>query len=413
MRVLHFADLHLGVESYGHIDAATGLSTRQNDILASLDRIIDYALQNDIDLVLFSGDAYKSREPSQTQQREFAKRINRISGSGIPIFLLIGNHDLPNAVGRATSTEIFDTLAIKNVHVANKPDIYKIPTKHGVIQIVSLPWLRRSALLSKEDTKNLNFEQLNERMQESLTNIVNTLAAKLDPGLPAILAAHIWVVGAMLGTEKMMTIGQEHTLLLSNIANPAFDYIALGHIHRRQVLQPNPPVVYSGSVEKLDFGDEDNEKGFYVIDIETDGTGKKHTAFEFHPTNSRRFLTINVTLTAQDTDPTAIILTAIAEQQERVKDAIVRLELSLPAEIEGFLKDAEIKNALKEAYFCTIARDIKRESRPRMGQWTVSEVTPIDALKIYLEQKKTSPERVKELMEYGQRLIEESNLRGS
>ena len=409
MKILHFADLHLGVESYGHIDAATGLSTRQSDILASLDRLIVYALNNDIDLVLFSGDAYKSREPSQTQQREFAKRINRISGSGIPIFLLIGNHDLPNAVGKATSTEIFDTLAIKNVHVSNKPDIYKIPTKHGVVQIVSLPWLRRSALLSKEDTKNLNFEQLNQRMQDSLTNIVNTLAAKLDPGLPSILAAHIWVVGAMLGTEKMMTIGQEHTLLLSNIANPAFDYIALGHIHRRQVLQNNPPVVYSGSVEKLDFGDEDDEKGFYVINIETDATGKKQTSFEFHPTNGRHFLTIDVKLTAQDTDPSAVILAAIAEQQDKVKDAIIRLQLSLPVEIEGFLKDSEIKNALKDAYFCTIARDIKRESRPRLGQWTVSEVTPIDALKIYLEQKKTSPERIKELMEYGQKLIEDKN----
>ena len=409
MKILHFADLHLGVESYGHIDAATGLSTRQSDILASLDRLIDYALNNDIDLVLFSGDAYKSREPSQTQQREFAKRINRISSSGIPIFLLIGNHDLPNAIGRATSTEIFDTLAVKNVHVSNKPDIYKILTKHGVVQIVSLPWLRRSALLSKEDTKNLNFEQLNQRMQELLTNIVNTLAAKLDPGLPSILTAHIWVVGAMLGTEKMMTIGQEHTLLLSNIANPAFDYIALGHIHKQQVLQENPPVVYSGSVDKLDFGDEDDEKGFYVIDIETDATGKKRTAFEFHPTIGRSFQTINVKLNAQDTDPTAVILAAIAEQKDNVKDAIVKLQLTLPAEIEGFLKDAEIKNALKDAYFFTIARDIKRESRPRLGQFTVSEIVPIDALKIYLEQKKTSPERLKELMEYGQKLIEESN----
>jgi len=409
LKILHFADLHLGVESYGHIDVVTGLSTRQNDILSSLDRVIDYALQNDIDLVLFAGDAYKSREPSQTQQREFAKRINRISGSGIPIFLLIGNHDLPNAVGRATSTEIFDTLAIKNVHVSNKPDIFPIPTKHGIIQIVSLPWLRRSALLSKEDTKNLNFEQLNQRMQESLTNIINTLAAKLDPGLPSILAAHIWVVGAKLGTEKMMTIGQEHTLLLSNVANPAFDYIALGHIHKRQVLQENPPVVYSGSVEKLDFGDEDDEKGFYVIDIVTESSRKKHTAFEFHPTDGRRFLTVAVNLSPQDTDPTAIILAAISGQQEKVKDAIVRLELRLPAEIEGFVKDSEIKNALKEAYYFTIARDIKRESRPRLGQFTVSEITPAEALKIYLEQKKASPERVKELMEYGQKLIEESN----
>jgi exonuclease SbcD len=409
LKILHFADLHLGVESYGHIDAATGLSTRQNDILSSLDKVIDYALNNDIDLVLFCGDAYKSREPSQTQQREFAKRINRLSGKGIPVFLLIGNHDLPNATGKATSTEIFDTLSVSNVYVAGKPDIYPIPTKHGIIQIVSLPWLRRSALLSKEDYKNLNFEQLNQRMQESLTNIINTLAAKLDPALPAILAAHIWVVGAMLGTEKMMTIGQEHTLLQSNITNPAFDYIALGHIHRRQVLQYNPPVVYAGSLEKLDFGDEDDEKGFYIIDIETDSAGKKQVAFDFHPTNGRRFLTIDVALTTQDTDPTAVILAKISEQADKVKDAIVRLQLSLPSEIEGFLKDNEIRNALKDAYYFTIARDIKRESRPRLGNWTAAEVTPIDALKIYLEQKKASPERVKELLEYGQKLIEDSN----
>ena len=409
MKILHFADLHLGVESYGHIDAATGLSTRQNDILSSLDRVIDYALQNDIDLVLFSGDAYKSREPSQTQQREFAKRINRLSGCGIPIFLLIGNHDLPNAVGRATSTEIFDTLAVKNVIVSNKPEIHRIQTKNGIVQVVSLPWLRRSALLSKEDTKNLNFEELNQRMQDSLTNIINTLAAKLDPALPAILSAHIWVVGAKTGTEKMMTIGTEHTLLLSNVANPAFDYVALGHIHKRQVLHENPPVVYSGSLERLDFGDKDDEKGFYVIDIETDGAGKKHTSFEFHSTDGRRFLEISITLTVNDIDPTAVILAEIEKQKNEIKEAIVRLQLNLPAEIEGFLKDSDIKNALKEAYFFTIARDIKRESRPRLGQFTVSQITPMEALKIYLEQKKASPERVKELMEYGQKLIEDSN----
>ena len=409
MKILHFADLHLGVESYGHIDAATGLSSRQSDILASLDRLVDYALNNNVDLVLFSGDAYKSREPSQTQQREFAKRINRLANAGIPIFLLIGNHDLPNAVGRATSTEIFDTLAIKNVHVANKPDVYPIATKHGIIQVGSLPWLRRSVLLSKEETKNLNFDQLNQRMQDALTGIVNNLAARLDPGTPSILSAHIWVVGAVNGTEKAMTFGQEHTLLISNIANPAFDYIALGHIHKRQVMQAeNPPVVYSGSIEKLDFGDEDDEKGFYIINIETDAAGKKCTAFEFVPTNGRRFLTIKVPLTADCTDPTTVILEAIAEQKDKVKDAIVRLEISLPAEIEGHLKDSEIKNALKESSFCTVARDVKRTARSRLGAFTASEVTPVDALKIWLEQKKTSPERLKELLEYGRKLIEES-----
>src|SRR5512137_557180 len=123
MKIIHFADLHLGVENYGHVNPLNGLSSRLEDFLKVLDELVDYALAEQVDLVLFCGDAYKTREPSQTQQREFAKRINRLSSNGIPIFLLIGNHDLPNAIGRATSTEIFDTLAIKNVYVSSKPDI--------------------------------------------------------------------------------------------------------------------------------------------------------------------------------------------------------------------------------------------------------------------------------------------------
>ncbi|GAI26906.1 unnamed protein product, partial [marine sediment metagenome] len=261
MKIIHFADLHLGVESYGRIDPASGLSSRLHDFLSALDQLVDYALENKVDLVLFCGDAYKSRDPSQTQQREFAKRIKRLSQSGIPILLLIGNHDLPNAIGRATTTEIFNTLAIKNVYVANHPDVYKIPTASGTIQIVSLPWLRRSALLSREDSKNLDFSQINQRMQQKLTNIIKTKAKKLDPKLPSLLAAHVWVSGAQIGSEAAMTIGQEHILLPSNVAHPAFDYVALGHIHRHQVLSQEPPVVYAGSLERLDFGDEGDDKG--------------------------------------------------------------------------------------------------------------------------------------------------------
>jgi exonuclease SbcD len=139
MKILHFADLHLGVETYGRVDPATGISSRLLDFLKALDQVVDYALENEVDLVLFCGDAYKSREPSQTHQREFARRINRLSTSGIPVFLLVGNHDLPNAIGKATTTEIFHTLAVKNVYVSNRPDIYRIETKNGIIQIASLP----------------------------------------------------------------------------------------------------------------------------------------------------------------------------------------------------------------------------------------------------------------------------------
>jgi exonuclease SbcD len=406
MKILHFADLHLGVETYGHIDPATGLSTRLHDILSALDQVINYALENQVDLVLFCGDAYKSREPSQTQQREFAKRIKRLSTNGVPIFLLVGNHDLPNAIGRATTTEIFDTLDVENVYVSNRPDIYRIPTRNGIIQIASLPWLRRSALLSREDTKNLDFDQINQRLQRTLTGIIAESAKRLDPGLPSILAAHVWVAGAELGSERLMTIGQEHILLPGNVANPSFDYIALGHIHHHQVLSTNPPVVYAGSLERLDFGEEDDEKGFYLVDIESGKQrGKRKVSFNFHPLAGRRFITINLDLKLNDTNPTATVLKAIAAQKGKIKDSIVRLQLSLPAEIEGQFNDSEIRNALNLADYFTIAKDIKRETRPRLGRWTAEEITPVEALKLYLESKKVSPERTRTLIEYGERLI--------
>jgi len=412
LKILHFADLHLGVETYGRINPESGLSTRLEDFLNALDQVVDYALENKVDLVLFCGDAYKSREPSQTQQREFAKRIKRLSTSGIPIFLLIGNHDLPNAIGRATTTEIFDTLAIKNVYVSNRPDIYRIPTNSGIIQVASLPWLRRSALLTKEETKNLDFDQINQRLQQVLTDKITTLVPKLDPGLPSILAAHIWVSGAKASSERLMTIGREHILLVSNVAHPAFDYIALGHIHKHQVLGDNPPVVYSGSLERLDFSEEKDDKGFYLVEIKPDKeTGKRQVSFDFHPIIGRRFITINISIEPQDTDPTSIVLGTIDKQANKIRDAIVRLQITLPAEIEGEFRDNVIRNALKQAHYFTIAKDIKRDTRLRLGKWTAEEIAPIDALKTYLETKKVSPERAKILLEYGEKLIQEQRTR--
>ena len=409
MKILHFSDLHLGVESYGRINPETGVSTRLDDFLNVLDQVVDYALESRVDLVLFCGDAYKSREPSQTQQREFARRINRLSTGGIPIFLLVGNHDMPNAVGKATATEIFDTLAVKNVYVSNRPEIYRIPTGNGTVQVASLPWLRRNALLSKEETKGLDFEQINQRLQQVLTNIIASHAAKLDPTLPSILAAHVWVAGAQIGSERLMTIGQEHVLLLSNVANPAFDYIALGHIHKSQVLSENPPVVYAGSLERVDFSEEEDEKGFYLVEIKPDqATGKRRVTVDFHSVSGRHLLTISLNIEPEDVDPTATVLRAIVEQGDKVNAAIVRLQLSLPSEIEGQLRDNDIRDALKEAYYFTVAKDIRREARHRLGleQRAAEEITPLEALKTYLEATKVSPAQAKLLLEYGEKLME-------
>ena len=194
--------------------------------------------------------------------------------------------------------------------------------------------------------------------------------------------------------------------MLSNVAHPAFDYIALGHIHKHQVLSQSPPVVYAGSLERVDFGEENDEKGFYMVEIEPDpATGNRQVSFKFHPVKGRRFLTINVAVEADDIDPTATVLRAIT-REEKIRDAVVRLNISLPAPLEGQLRDNDLRDALKEAHYFTISRDIQRETQLRLGSRTAEGITPLDALKAYLESKKLSPERMKVMLDYGERLIQ-------
>jgi DNA repair protein SbcD/Mre11 len=407
MKIIHFADLHLGVENYGHIDPATGLSSRLNDFLASFDEMVDYALAVKADLVLFCGDAYKTREPTQTQQREFARRINRLAVAGIPVFILTGNHDLPNAVGRATATEIFDTLTVKNVYVAGKPDTYKIETPAGVIQIVALPWLRRSALLTRDDVRNLDMDQITFKMQDAMTQVIAKNAAALDPTLPAILAAHVLVGDAKVGrsSESLMSIGREPAVLLGNIALPAFDYVALGHIHKHQVLNEHPPVTYSGSLERIDFGEEKDEKGFYVADITTDKTGQRQVSYQFHPVKARRFLTIEVEVKEDEPDPTAAIMAAISSQKANIPNAVVRVSYTLPSTLEKLVRGNDIKEALKEANNASISRKIVNETKTRLGSRPAEDIAPLNALKAWLENQKVPPERQQLLLEYGEKLI--------
>ena len=406
MKILHFADLHLGVENYsGGINPESGLSWRFHDFLSTFDEVVDYALSENVDLVLFCGDAYKSRDPSQTHQREFARRIWKLSSSGIPVFLLIGNHDLPNAFGRATTLEIFRTLDIPNVTVASSLGTYQVETKAGPLQVVALPWARKSAILSREETKNLTFDEVNERLEQILTERLKIEIEALDRNLPAVLAAHVSLANAKPGSERGMIIGRDYVLLPSVVRDPALDYVALGHIHKKQVLSPaDPPVVYPGSLERIDFSEEDDEKGFFIVEISQKG----QTSFEFHPVKARRFLTIKVDLGPGEPEPTQAVLRAIARRQPEIKDAIVRLQVTLPEPLEGLLQEGEVRKALKDAHFiAAIARNVERERRTRMSGWSAEAVTPMEALKSYLSTRKTNTDP-KVLLEYGERLIRES-----
>src|SRR4030042_390398 len=152
LTILHFADAHIDMANYGRHDPMSGLPQRVLDFLKSLDTIVDTAIAQKVDLVLVSGDAYKDRNPAPTFQREWGRRIMRLSRAGIPTLLLVGNHDLSPALGRAHAIEEFSTLEVPHVRVLDRPcflgpaDLEDLP-----LQVIALPWISRSGLMASLD----------------------------------------------------------------------------------------------------------------------------------------------------------------------------------------------------------------------------------------------------------------------
>lgn len=400
VKVLHFADLHLGVENYGRPDPATGLHTRLLDFLRSFDELLEYALAEPVDLVLFAGDAYKNRDPNPTHQREFARRIHRLASADIPVFLLIGNHDIPRTAGRANTLDIFATLEVPNVYVCRRPAAYQIPTHAEPVQIVALPWIVRSHLLSREEHKNLSLSEIEELALSKVENILDKQLEGLNPDLPTILAVHGAVQGATYGSERSVMLGQELVLPLGLVKKAAFDYVALGHIHRHQVLrQKQPPIVYAGSVDRIDFGEEKEAKGFVLAEVER---GKAQYKF-VELASTRRFVTIEVQ--ADGADPMAQVQEAIAVHD--IKDAVVRLIIHTTMEKNRLLHDNEIHKLLSEAFkVATVVRDVERVSRLRLGSdQTIEQMTPLEVLERYLQVRQVPKERIDKLLEYAQRVM--------
>ncbi|ETX02419.1 MAG: hypothetical protein ETSY1_03615 [Candidatus Entotheonella factor] len=402
LNLLHLADIHFGMENYGRLDPATGLNRRLIDFSRSVHHAIEYALDHDVHLAIFAGDIYKHRDPDPSWQREFARCVRRLVEAQVPVVILIGNHDLPNTLGKAHAVEIFDTLPLDRITVIAKPEIHFIDTRAGQVQVAGFPYLTRSFVLSREQYKDKPLEEINQLMMEQAELIFRQFAEQVDPRLPAILTVHGSVANAILSSEQsIMMVGHDPIIPLSVLTNPAWDYVALGHIHRHQDLNEGqqPPVVYSGSIERIDFGEEREDKGFVWAEVR-----KGNTTYTFVPVPARPFVTFR--LDAQDGDP-LVLLDAELERRD-ITDAIVRVIITVTAEQSDLIQERQIRERLKAAYLVAgIAKEeIKAAPRSRDSELTES-LGPMQALERYIASNPDYADRQQALLERAQLLLQE------
>lgn len=381
LRILHFADAHIDMANYGRHDPGTGLPLRVMDFLKSLDTIVDTAISEHVDLVIFAGDAYKDRSPAPTFQREWGRRVMRLSRAGIPTLLLVGNHDLSPALGRAHALESFDTLEVPYVQVLDKPVFLRPEELGGLpLQVLALPWVARSGLVANLAMSETDMRQVYEAMEIRLTEAVHDWLDAVDPQLPVVLTAHASVQGARYGSERAVMLGGDLVLPGSLVRDPRLDYVALGHIHKAQNLNENahPPVIYPGSIERVDFGEATDEKYFVIAHV---ARGK--TEVEWRKlTGIRPFFDLYVRL---DTPHGANerLLAALPTLAD-LEGAITRLTVDYRQEWEAVIDETALRQRAEKAFEFHLIRRPQVELRIRLPEnQSIGSLTPFDLLDLY------------------------------
>lgn len=381
IKLLHFADAHIDMANYGKHDPESGLPMRVMDFLISLDEIVNTAIEEKVDLVIFAGDAYKDRSPAPTYQREWGKRIMALSHAGIPTLLLTGNHDISPATGRAHAIQEFETLEVPHVRVLHKPEFLKPEDLEGLpVQVLALPWVSRSGLMASLELGGADPARVYEELGTRLSTLVENWIVEANPELPIILTAHASVEGATYGSEQMVMLGGDLVLPPGLVKDPRLDYTALGHIHKPQNLNEggHPPVIYPGSIERVDFGEAHDKKYFIIAEV-----AKGNTHVSWHElAHIRPFVDIYVRLETENAvNPT---LQSALPSQDTLKDAIVRLVIEYQREWEALIDETALRSLTADAFEFHLVKRPQIQARVRLPEGrAASSMSEIELLDIY------------------------------
>jgi len=360
---------------------------------------IDRAVSEPVDLVLFGGDAFPDATPPPIVQQAFAGQFRRLMDAQIPTVLLVGNHDQHAQGQGGASLCIYRTLGIPGFVVGDRLETHTIQTRSGAVQIITLPWLTRSTLLTRPETEGLSLAEVNDLLIDRLRVALEGEIRRLDPDIPTALLAHLMTDTARFGAERFLAVGKGFTVPMALLNRPCFDYVALGHVHRHQILAEEPPVVYPGSIERVDFSEEKEEKGYVLVEL-----GGDRTHLEFCPLPVRSFRTLRVDLSEAE-DPQSVLLRAI--DSEAIADAVVRLVYQLRSDQLSQIDSAALHEALNTAHTYTIhAELVSQLARPRLPELGAGgSMAPIEALQAYLNNQPNLQDIAREMLEVAQSLM--------
>jgi exonuclease SbcD len=319
-RFLVTGDWHLGLTTHGATCPETGKNTRHLDARASTEEIVDLARERAVDAIIHTGDIFHSCKPGVEETVTLFRFLRSCAANGIPFHGIIGNHDYSTQFGKPHALEMFQAWAAS------------LPRDDRVVHIYSdAAWIE----IGEMDMCFMPFGTGYEYDQHWMVD-------KAD-----ILVCHSHLEGAVVGAEPYEIRDDKATKFKDLSVRAVF----AGHFHSPQGLCKNPLAFYPGSLQAVDFNERHDEKGVAIVEMD-DLT----SAIEFVPLATvRKLLQFDIETPHLP-----------AGGMDAVKDAIVKVNVTLPeSEVHNY-KEGEIRKALENAGAHSIASINLKVDRERV-----------------------------------------------
>ena len=360
MKIITFADAHIGISTYSTIDPKTNLNTRVLDSLNGIDQIINYAEENNIKYILFAGDMFKNALPSPTLVREINKRIKASAEKGIKWIIQDGNHDVSPLETAKSALDPLSTLKVENVEHTRFEKTYMIDNN---IRVLVLP-----TYTTQEEVENI-LSKYNDNIKTIVMGHFTSLNAKLND----------WLIAS-----------NEDAIDIKIFQKPNILAVVLGHLHKHQILNTNPLSYYCSSTIRTDFNEEHDKKGFVVLDIDNN----YNVSYIFKEIKTQEFLSVKMDLVGED-DAQANVMAYLNHIKKDLIDKVVRVQLTLDK--ENNIDDNEILEFLKNnnvSYIANISKIFDREQLIRNKDIN-EQMTEEEALREYFKDNSDKDEIIK------------------
>ena len=344
-KILFVSDIHIGIRYSFRIDLRTGISDRTLDFIDALARVVDYAIKEEIDIFVISGDLYDRVTIGPTLLRLVREKIWKpLINSRIPVILVGGNHDSPQMIEKGSP--FGEVTLIPNSIAVRKPQIYKVNALHSKEEIgfILLPYMTATqAVTYVEDVmkEEINKEEHMARSQELYREIVTRYISRLDTKTK-IIVGHFFVEDSKIGNFPYPNqLLHEFIFKKDMLPLDKVDLAVFGHIHTPQTLC-NDKVLVPGSLERVDFGEIDENKGFYIFDT-------MDNSLKFISSNARKLMKLYIEVPERTEKPTDYILNFL--QKENIKDAIIRVIIRISSLLKEQVILRRIHPYLEEVTF--------------------------------------------------------------